>query len=525
MIQAPIFHVNADDPEAVVRVARLAFAYRQAFNKDVVVDLICYRVYGHNEGDEPTYTNPILYRKIQGRRTPRLVYVERLVRRGDLTPADAEQMLDDFRGRLTEAFDKTRDDPERDTARDARRAAEALADRTDAPLEAPSTAVPRAALDTVTRALMTAPEDFNVHPKLAKQFSRRAELFEAGKIDWGYGEAFAFGTLLLEGTPVRVTGQDSRRGTFSHRHAVLFDQETGAEYAPLAHLATGGGAAAQGPFMIYDSLLSEYAVCAFEYGYSVARPEALVVWEAQFGDFANGAQIVFDQFLASAEAKWSQCSSLVLLLPHGYEGQGPEHSSARLERFLQLCAEDNMIVANLTTPANLFHALRRQVTATAKKPLVVMSPKSLLRLPAAVSAPADFTDGGFLPVIPATAATADRHVFCSGKVYYDLIAAAPEGVAVTRVEQIYPWPDAEVRAEIERIGASTVVWAQEEPRNMGAWTFVREYLEATLDQMNGGCHRIEYAGRRASASPAVGSGKISAAEQQTLVAAALGIAG
>ena len=331
---------------------------------------------------------------------------------------------------------------------------------------------------------------------------------------------------------MRVTGQDSRRGTFSHRHAVLYDQQTGAEFAPLNHIRSrdteGAGSAASGPdqapLMIYDSSLSEYAVCAFEYGYSVARPNALVVWEAQFGDFANGAQIVFDQFLSSAEAKWAQRSGLVLLLPHGYEGQGPEHSSARLERFLQLCAEENLIVANLTTPANLFHALRRQVKAVIKKPLVVMSPKSLLRLPAAVSRPEDFIDGAFQPVIPATASSATRHVFCSGKVYYDLIAKAPEGVAVTRVEQLYPWPEAEVRAEIERIGAETVVWCQEEPKNMGAWTFVREYLETTLDALRGGCHRIEYAGRKASASPAVGSGKVSTAEQEAFLAAALGLA-
>ena len=521
MIQAPIFHVNGEDAEAVVRVARLAHAYRQAFNKDVVVDLLCYRVYGHNEGDEPTYTQPILYRKIQAKRTPRLVYTELLLRRGDLKPEEAEAMMDDFRARLNTAFDRTAGveekrpgaSPEERFARDA----------AAAPPDAPATAAPREALLAVVDALVRHPDGFGIHPKLDRQFSKRRDLFDAGRIDWGFGEALAFGTLVAEGTPVRISGQDSRRGTFSHRHAVLYDQGTGEEYVPLCHVAGG-----QAPFEVYDSFLSEYAVCAFEYGYSVANPDALVIWEAQFGDFSNGAQIVYDQFLAAGEAKWGQRSGLVLLLPHGFEGQGPEHSSARLERFLQLCAEENLIVANLTTPAQLFHALRRQAKRAVKKPLVVMSPKSLLRLPAAVSKPEDFTDGAFQPVIPAAAEPGGvkKLVFCSGKLYYELANAAPAGVAVARIEQLYPWPEAEVQAEIARYPGAEVVWAQEEPANMGAWTFLRDRLDALVQAAHGGdcAKRARYAGRKASASPAVGSAKVHEREQERLIADAVGTA-
>ena len=509
-VEAPIFHVNGDDPEAVVRVARLAYAYREAYNKDVVVDLLCYRVFGHNEGDEPTYTQPVLYRKIQAKRTPRLVYTELLIRRGDVKAEDVEALLGGFKQKLDHAFDE-RTAPEKHPA----------AGGSEPIDETPQTAVGEATLRQVLAALGSYPEDFNVHPKLLRQFEQRNASFDQGKILWGLGEALAFGTLMAEGHTVRVTGQDSRRGTFAHRLAVLYDFHTGAEFIPLAHIKDG-----QGTFYIYDSSLSEYAVSGFEYGYSVERPDALTVWEAQFGDFSNGAQIVFDQYLASGETKWAQQSSLVLLLPHGMEGQGPEHSSARLERFLQLCAEDNMIVANLTTPAQLFHALRRQVLRTEKKPLVVMSPKSLLRLPAAFSTPKDFTDGAFQPVIPSDVepAKAKRLVFCSGKLAYELLGAATGDVAVARVEQLYPFPAAEVRAEIERYADAEVVWVQEEPQNMGAWTFVQPRMEEILDDLRGGCNRLRYIGRKASASPAVGSHKVHVAEQEALIAEAMGVA-
>ncbi len=528
MIQAPVFHVNGDDPEACVRVARLALDYRQVFNKDVVIDMLCYRVHGHNEGDEPTYTQPILYGKIQAKRTVRKLYTEMLLRRGDMKPEEAEQMMDDYRAQLQEAFDRTKNLHEKDPDAILERRRRRRAQRP--PLEEVETRVPAERLQSVVDALMRNPDGFNMHPKLARQFSKRQEMFDEGKIDWGFGEALAFGSLLAGGTTIRLSGQDSRRGTFSHRHAVLYDQETGGEYIPLNHVAPD-----QAKLLVYDSLLSEYAVCGFEYGYSVAAPQALVLWEAQFGDFANGAQIIFDQFLSAAEEKWGQRSGLVLLLPHGYEGQGPEHSSARLERFLQLCAEDNLTVGNFTTPANYFHALRRQVLREHKKPLVVMSPKSLLRLPAATSAVAEFSEGQFQKVIPATlhldgadAAGVEKLLFCSGKVYYDLAAAldadaSRQGkVAIARVEQLYPWPEADIRAEIERFPNARVVWVQEEPANMGAWTFMRYRFDDLLAGLRGDCTRVGYAGREASASPSTGSAKVHAHEQEELVADALG---
>ncbi|GAB5521036.1 MAG: multifunctional oxoglutarate decarboxylase/oxoglutarate dehydrogenase thiamine pyrophosphate-binding subunit/dihydrolipoyllysine-residue succinyltransferase subunit [Rhodothermales bacterium] len=524
MIQAPIFHVNGDDPEACVRVARLAFDYRQVFNKDVVIDMLCYRVHGHNEGDEPTYTQPQLYAKIAAKRSVRKIYTELLLRRGDLTPEEAEQILDDYHGRLQEAFERTKE-----------MKPEAPADAVfigESPVSIQSddvdTTASRADLEAVVEALVKIPDDFNIHRKLERQFKKRDKLYhDEHKVDWGFAEALAFGTLLAEGTLIRISGQDSRRGTFSHRHAVLYDQETGAEYIPLNNVREG-----QSRLLIYDSLLSEYAACGFEYGYSVANPEALVLWEAQFGDFSNGAQIVYDQFLSAAEEKWGQTSSLVLLLPHGYEGQGPEHSSARLERFLQLCAENNMIVANITSPANYFHALRRQVKRDVKKPLVVMSPKSLLRHPMAISQPEEFYEGGFQKLIPATAdpATAKRLVFCSGKVYYDLIqkldeAGKQDEIAVARMEQLYPFPEDEVRAELERYSdADSVAWMQEEPANMGAWQHVRYQIDDLLEEMHSDCtHRVGYAGRAAAASPSAGHSKVHQIQQQALLDEAMAV--
>lgn len=521
MIQAPILHVNGDDPEACVRVARLALDYRQVFNKDVVIDMLCYRVHGHNEGDEPTYTQPLLYKRIEEKRSVRKLYTESLLRRGEMNPEEAERMLDDYRARLQEAFDRTKEIQERD----AREAVELIRKRKEeaGKLGPVDTRASAEDLEAVVQALVNLPEGFNVHKKLLRQFERRDKLyFEEKKIDWGFAEALAFGTLLLEGTTVRLSGQDSRRGTFSHRHAVLYDQEDGSEYIPLNNIRDG-----QASLLIFDSLLSEYAVSGFEYGYSIVRPDALVIWEAQFGDFGNGAQIVWDQFVSAAEEKWGQRSSLVLLLPHGYEGQGPEHSSARLERFLQSCAEDNMIVCNLTTPANFFHALRRQVKRTVKKPLIVMAPKSLLRHPLVTSPPEDLTDGQFMRLIPSDVdpGSVERLIFCSGKVYYDLMHALEEQedkrskVAIARLEQFYPFPDQEVRDELKRYsGARDTIWLQDEPANMGGWSFVRYRFDEILQDVHDDCNRrIRYIGRAASASPATGSAKVHALEQENII--------
>ena len=519
-IEAPIFHVNGDDPEACVRIARLALEYRQRFNKDVVIDLMCYRVHGHNEGDEPTFTQPLLYEKIEEKRSPRKLYTEQLLRRGEVEPDEAEQMLDDYRGRLQEAFERTKDLEEKDAEKIIDQRAQRKGDDL---LPSVDTAAERPHLERVVEALTNRPDDFNVHRKLKRQFDKRDDLFfKQERIDWAFAESLAFGSLLQEGTPIRMSGQDTRRATFSQRHAVLIDQEDGSEYTPLNNLADE-----QARLLIYDSLLSEYAACGFEYGYSVEDKDALVIWEAQFGDFANGAQIVWDQFVSSAEQKWGDTSSLVALLPHGYEGQGPEHSSARLERYLQLCAEQNMIVGNFSTPANYFHALRRQVKRDAKKPLIVMTPKSLLRHPKCVSTPADLTDGGFQEIIPATTDPlgVKRHVFCSGKVYYDLLKALEDDdelrsqIAITRVEQFYPFPKEAVREEMKRYqSAQDVVWLQEEPANMGAWTFLQPRFNELLEALHGTCEeRIHYMGRPASASPATGSAKVHKREQEMFI--------
>ena len=528
MIQAPIFHVNGDDPEAAIRVARLALDYRQVFNKDVVIDMVCYRQHGHNEGDEPSYTQPLMYSKIKGHRSVRKTYTETLLRRGDMDPEAAERMLDDFHAKLQQAFDETRElNEEPETAVEVQHRESPV---TVAEPEVDTT-VPHETLAQVVRALVDLPESFHVHPKLGRLIERKDEQFTSGHIDWAFAEALAFGTLLAEGTPVRLSGQDSGRGTFSQRHAVLYDQEDGHFYVPLNHIAKrAGGEATQAQFQVYDSLLSEYAAVGFEYGYSVASPESLVLWEAQFGDFVNGAQIMIDQFITAAEEKWNQASRLVMLLPHGYEGQGPEHSSARLERFLQACAEDNIIVANFSTPANYFHALRRQMKRAVAKPLIVMTPKSLLRHPQVVATAEELAEGRFHELFPAETepAEAKRLLFCSGKVYYDLLKAReamenPAEVAIARLEQFYPFPEEEVAAELARFGhVRDVRWVQEEPQNMGAWTFVEPRLDALLEAQHAGdCERVRYVGRMPSASPATGSSKVHAAEQDRLVAEAL----
>lgn len=508
MVQAPVFHVNGEDPEACFFVASLAMAFRYAFRKDVVIDIQCYRKWGHNEGDEPAFTQPLMYARIRDRRSVRKLYTERLVNRGQLTLAEAEAALADFQRRLDAAFEATDHShpPEVRT-------------RTAPPPAAPLPIPPEvdgARLQALMDRLCTPPADFQPHPKLVRLLEQRRRMLAADSVDWGAAEALAFGTLLGEGITVRLSGQDSRRGTFSHRHAVLVDQTSGREWVPLAELAPPGAA-----FMVYDSLLSEYAVLGFEYGYSVQRPEALVLWEAQFGDFANGAQIVIDQFLAAAAEKWGQRSSLMVLLPHGFEGQGPEHSSARLERFLQLCAGDNLRVAVPSTAAQYYHLLRAQARSEPAVPCVVMTPKSLLRLPAATSPARDFT-GGFRTVLPDPAPPAEpaRLVLCTGKVFYDLLegrAKRGAGVHLLRVEQLAPFPAADVAAAIAVLpSVREVVWVQEEPANMGAAFFVLPQLEALA-----GGRPVRLVSRPPSGSPATGSARVHQAEQDALVASAL----
>ena len=510
MVQAPIFHVNGDDPEAVVRVARLAFAYRQAFHKDVVIDMVCYRRHGHNEGDDPSYTQPLMYRRIDARRTVRKLYTEALVKKGDMSLEDAEAALDDFQRRLQSALDET---------------------RSQAPVsvidEAPErvymgvrphveTGVDKASLDEVFAALDHVPEGFTVHPKLAKQFDTRRAMYQVdGEVDWALGEAFAFGSLLHEGISVRVAGEDSQRGTFSHRHAALVDYENGAEIRPLASAARDGAR-----FWIYDSLLSEFAALGFEYGYSVENKDALVVWEAQFGDFMNGAQVIIDQFVVAAEDKWDQTSGLVMLLPHGYEGQGPEHSSARIERFLTLCAGDNIQVCNATTAAQFFHLLRRQMHRDVRKPLVVFTPKSGLRAKTSRSPIAELTSGSFQEVLDdpgvVDPATVRRVVLASGKVGVEARAERDQRgapVAIAKVEQLYPWPFdgvAEVLAHYPN--AKELWWLQEEPENMGAWN----HIKGRLYEAHEDTHSIHRVSRSESASPASGASAVHHAEVRSL---------
>jgi 2-oxoglutarate dehydrogenase E1 component len=521
-IQAPIFHVNGDDPEAAIRVVELAFDYRQKFKKDVVIDMFCYRRHGHNEGDDPSYTQPLLYRKIKEKPSVAVLYSDRLVREGVLSEDDVKEMRKRIGARFAEAYETSQKNAERYELQEL----SAVPDR-DIENFCPRTSVNLQTLERVTKALTYFPENFHLHPKLRGFNEKRTKaMIDAGAIDWAFGEALAFGTLVLEGTPVRLSGQDSGRGTFSQRHLVFYDYETGKKYIPLQHFA---GAAR---FDVFDSSLSEFAVLGFEFGYSVADPLTLVLWEAQFGDFANGAQIMIDQFISSAESKWGQPSGLVMLLPHGYEGQGPEHSSARVERFLGLCAEQNMQVCNCTTPAQYFHLLRRQMYGGAdrrgmRKPLVLFTPKSLLRHPKAVSTVQDFTAGGFREVIGETGAVeaerVTRVIFCSGKVYYDLLAARDERnatqVAIARVEQLYPFPEMQLNDILLRYPLTAeVVWVQEEPRNMGAWRYISEQIQPLLASSR---RELRYVGRPESASPAGGSGKRHQQEQTELVSDAL----
>jgi 2-oxoglutarate decarboxylase len=550
MVQAPIFHVNGDDPEACVRAMKLAYAFRQKFHKDVVIDMICYRRHGHNEGDDPSLTQPKMYKLIKDHRSVRKIYTEWLLRKGDLGPEEAEKWLDDFRQHLEQAFDRTQ---ERSYPEDTR--APLWTDEEITGLQAepsPETAVDREQLARVGAALSNPIEGFTPHPKIKPLLAKRQGMSEGrDRMDWAFGELMAFGTILLEGYRVRLSGQDSGRGTFSQRHALLFDYATGQGVVPLNGLASRGATSSQPQihnalmeqpspsgttqgevnFSVYDSLLSEYGVLGFEYGYSVADPQTLVMWEAQFGDFVNGAQIIIDQFISSAEEKWGQHSGLVLLLPHGFEGQGPEHSSARLERFLTLCAEGNMQVTYPTTPAQYFHLLRRQMKLNPRKPLVVMTPKSLLRHPQATSTIDELAQGRFEPVLDdpnflrdgADRSTVRRLVLTTGKVYYDLAAARDKkgstDVAIARLEQFYPWPAPMLRALFASYpNLQEIVWVQEEPRNMGAWHFLGERIQPLLGKLT-----LKYGGRPISASPATGSHSRHEKQQQALLDGALTI--
>jgi multifunctional 2-oxoglutarate metabolism enzyme len=506
MIQAPIFHVNGDDPEAVVRVARLAYEFRQAFKKDVVIDMLCYRRRGHSEVDEPSFTQPVMYDLIDAKRSVRKIYTESLIGRGDITVEEAEAALRDYQEQLERVFAETRDaaltPPEISPEPPAERAVE--------------TAVSTEVLKQIGQSQITLPEGFTVHPRLLPQLQKRVEMVSEGGIDWAMGETIAFGSLLLEGIPIRLAGQDSRRGTFGQRHSVLVDRRTAEEYTPLAHLSEE-----QATFYVYDSLLSEFAAMGFEYGYSVARSEALVLWEAQFGDFANGAQSIVDEFISAGEVKWGQRSSVVLLLPHGYEGQGPDHSSARIERYLALSGEDNWTVAEPSTPANYFHLLRRQALSGRRKPLVVFTPKSMLRLRAATSIPDDFTSGHWQPVIddprqPA-AGNVRRVLLASGKVYYDLDKRrnkdGHDDIAIVRLEQLYPLPADELRTTLSRYSsANEVVWVQDEPANQGVWPYIALNLPQHLDGVS-----LQRVSRPASASPAVGSHNTHETEQLAML--------
>lgn len=511
-VEAPIFHVNADDPEAVVRIARLAFDYRQAFHKDVVIDLICYRRHGHSEVDDPSITQPAMYDRIDATPSVRKLYAQSLIDRGAIDERQAEGALRDYRERLEQAFAETR----ALTAARSPKPATPAEHRDDTAVPVP-TAITEAAARHVIASQTGQPADFTVHPRVLPQLHRRATMPDAGTIDWATAETLAIGSLLMEGVPVRLSGQDSRRGTFGQRHAVLTDRRTGAEHTPLNGLGAGSA-----DFSPYDSMLSEMAALAFEYGYSLERPDALVLWEAQFGDFANGAQSVVDEYIASSEQKWGERSGVTLLLPHGLEGQGPDHSSGRIERFLQLCAQGNMTVAVPTLPANYFHLLRQQALGERRRPLVVFTPKSMLRLKEATSGLVDFTTGSFRPVVPdrdVDSAQARRVLLCSGKVSYDLDAyrrtAGLRDTAIIRLERPYPFPDEELGAELARLPRDAEVrWVQEEPENQGAWSFVRPHVERLAGRPLG-C-----VSRPSASAPAVGSARRHAAEQKELVESA-----
>ncbi|MBM3583855.1 MAG: 2-oxoglutarate dehydrogenase E1 component [Alphaproteobacteria bacterium] len=526
MVQCPILHVNGDDPEAVVHCARLAVEFRQRFGRDVVIDMFCYRRHGHNESDEPGFTQPIMYRRIAQQASVRQLYTEKLIAKGVLKPKEAEQLITAFNARLEEHLDAAKAyKPNKADWLEGKWAG--FEPPTEIGPRRGETAVALETLREVGLAIAQTPKTIDVHRKIVRQLEAKKQAIDAGEnIDWATAEALAFGTLLVEGTGVRLSGQDSGRGTFSQRHAVMVDQKDERRYTLLNHIRKD-----QAKFEVIDSMLSEAAVLGFEYGFSLADPDTLVLWEAQFGDFANGAQVIIDQFLAAGESKWLRMSGLVMLLPHGFEGQGPEHSSARLERYLQLAAEDNMQVVNCTTPANYFHALRRQMRRTFRKPLIVMTPKSLLRHKACVSTLADMGPGtSFHRVLyenaaPAPAQDVERVVLCSGKVFFDLEearnAANAHHVAIVRLEQLAPFPEEALGEELAKYPKADVVWCQEEPKNMGAWTFVDPRIEALLERLRHRAKRPIYAGRPEAASTATGYLKVHLQGQKALVGEAI----
>jgi 2-oxoglutarate dehydrogenase E1 component len=537
VVEAPIFHVNGDDPEAVVHAARVATEFRQKFRKDVVLDIICYRRFGHNEGDEPMFTNPVMYKKIKKQKTTLTLYTERLVKDGLIPEGEVEDMKAQFQAKMNDEFEAGKEyRPNKADWLDGKWAN--LEKAQDKKYQRGKTAVAPETLAEVGNAISTIPDDYPVHKTIGRLMEAKAKMLDTGEgFDWATAEALAFGSLLTEGYKVRLSGQDSARGTFSQRHSALINQDTEERYYPLNHIRKG-----QAEYEVIDSMLSEYAVLGFEYGYSLAEPNALTLWEAQFGDFANGAQIMFDQFISSGESKWLRMSGLVCLMPHGYEGQGPEHSSARLERFLTMCGGDNWIVANCTTPANYFHILRRQLHRSYRKPLMLMTPKSLLRHKLAVSKAEEFTTGSsFHRVLwddaqmgnSETKLKADdeikRVVMCSGKVYYDLLeerdARGIDDVYILRFEQFYPFPAQSAVKELERFKNAEMVWCQEEPKNQGAWTFIEPNLEWVLGRIKAKNIRPVYVGRATAASPATGLASQHKAQQTALVDDALTIKG
>lgn len=514
IVDAPILHVNGDDAEAVTFCSNLAVEYRQKFGRDIFIDMLCYRRHGHNESDEPKFTQPKLYNLIAKHPNPREVYVKKLIERGDVDATLADEMDKSFRNQLQDRLNEVKQKPLPYKAQKIEEEWEKL--RKSKPEDfdqSPETGIKQATVDKVAKALITIPEGFKPLKQIEKLLKdRKASFFDDKILGWAEAELLAYGSLLSQGVPVRMSGQDVKRGTFSHRHAYFFDANTNEPYCCIDNIETG-----QQKFNIYNSLLSEFGVLGFEYGYAMSSPHALVIWEAQFGDFANGAQVMIDQFISSAESKWQRMNGIVLLLPHGYEGQGPEHSNARPERFLQLCAEYNMVVCNPTTPANIFHLMRRQVTWDFRKPCIVFSPKSLLRHPAVVSPLKDFTKGSFQEVIDDTnvdAKNVKRVVLCTGKVYYDLLDGQQKkktkDVAIVRVEQLHPWPEKQLNAVLKKYKGAKITWVQEEPANMGYWSFV-------LRNMQG----LDLISRKASASPATGFKKVHDAEQQKIVNQAL----
>jgi 2-oxoglutarate dehydrogenase E1 component len=536
MVEAPIFHVNGDDPEAVVHAAKVATEFRQKFQKDVVIDIICYRRFGHNEGDEPMFTNPIMYKKIKKQKTTLTLYTDLLVRDGLIPEGEIEDLKTGFQSFLNDEFDAGKNyKPNKADWLDGRWA---HLDRNKDDYQRGQTAISEDTFDKVGAALSKLPNDFPVHKTISRLLDNKNKMFSDGTgLDWATAEALAFGSLLTEGFPVRLSGQDATRGTFSQRHSGIINQSSEDRYYPLNHITKE-----QAEFEAIDSMLSEYAVLGFEYGYSLSEPNALVAWEAQFGDFANGAQIMFDQFISSGESKWLRMSGLVILLPHGFEGQGPEHSSARLERFLQMCGQDNWIVANCSTPANYFHILRRQLHRSFRKPLILVTPKSLLRHKLCVSDKSNFIDGSsFHRVLWDDAESGlsetnlvpdkkiKRVVMCSGKVYFDLLEERDKrdinDIYLLRFEQFYPFPAISAVKELERFKSAEMVWCQEEPKNQGSWTFMEPNLEWVLTRIKAKFKRPKYVGRAASASPATGLASTHKNQQEVLVNEALSFGG